>query len=172
MENQLNSWTKDIDQVSYLLTYFLIINVSSLIRLDYALNIELLFMLNCKQVLVESEQIQCEAEDCGPEAELEHWKRRTARFDSLIQLIREPRVKNVTSALNALRSKCIKKWKDMVSSFHVFWLVPQINDTTLKDSHITDVSNEAKDNVRYLYTLEKFFKPLKKCSPNDMIGNI
>ena len=56
------------------------------------------------------------------------------------------RVKAVVGVLQVSKSKTLKKWKDL-------------------DSRITDAANEAKDNVKYLYTLEKFFGPLVKCTP-------
>lgn len=36
---------------------------------------------------------------------------------------------------------------------------------SIQDGNVTTAANEAKDNVRYLYTLDKFFGPLAKASP-------
>ncbi|NWY67974.1 DYH5 protein, partial [Erithacus rubecula] len=98
------------------------------------------------QVLVESKQIRREADDVGPSAELEYWKSRMSSFNSLLEEIKSTKVKKIISILQAARSKTLKQWKEL-------------------DGSITIAANEAKDNVRYLYTLDKFFGPLANASP-------
>ncbi|XP_044299056.1 dynein axonemal heavy chain 8 isoform X1 [Varanus komodoensis] len=94
-----------------------------------------------EQVLIESEQMRKEADDSGPLTELEHWKRMSAKFNFIIEQIKGPNCKAVINVLNVSHSKIIKLWREL-------------------DARITDTANESKDNVRYLYTLEKVCQPL------------
>ncbi|XP_036448538.1 LOW QUALITY PROTEIN: dynein heavy chain 5, axonemal [Colossoma macropomum] len=106
-----------------------------------------------EQVLAESEQMRKEADDIGPSVELEYWKSRMSTFNSLLDEIKQPQVKKVIGVLQVAKSKTLSKWKEL-------------------DGNITIVANEAKDNVKYLYTLEKFFKVLGKCTPTSMLEHI
>ncbi|RXN24689.1 dynein heavy chain axonemal-like protein [Labeo rohita] len=106
-----------------------------------------------EQVLTESERIRRESDDIGPSAELAHWKRRMITFSSLLDEIKDPYVKMVVGILNAAKSKTLSKWKEL-------------------DANITVVANEAKDNVKYLSTLDKFFELLEKSSPTTMLCQI
>ena len=101
------------------------------------------------QILTESEQMRQEADDVGPRAELDHWKKRLARFSSLTESLRSQECKSVVSLLIASKSKVLKVWREL-------------------DGRITDCTNEAKDNVKYLYTLERYCEPLYKGSPPAM----
>lgn len=49
-----------------------------------------------------------EADDVGPKAELDHWKKRLARFDSLTACIRKQQCRTVISILVAAKSKVLK----------------------------------------------------------------
>ncbi|XP_062336343.1 LOW QUALITY PROTEIN: dynein axonemal heavy chain 5-like [Osmerus eperlanus] len=110
----------------------------------------LLWANQIKQVLTESEQMRKEADDIGPSAELEHWKSRMTTFNSLMDEIKRPEVKRVIGVLQVAKSKVLRAWRDL-------------------DGDITVVANEAKDNVKYLYTLDKFFGPLGQCTPTSML---
>ncbi len=59
-------------------------------------------------MLAESEQMRREADDIGPRAELDHWKKRMSKFNYLLDQIKGSDVKAVLGVLNAAKSKTIK----------------------------------------------------------------
>ena len=110
----------------------------------------------CKQieaVLTESEVVRKENDDIGPNAELEHWKSRMAKFNSITDQLKTLNVKIVVGIVAAAKSKKMEIWRAL-------------------DTRITDAANEAKDNVKYLYTLERFAEPLYKSDPVQMVDAI
>ena len=63
---------------------------------DFIVKLEELMGVWCKQielVLTKSEQMRKEADDIGPSAELDHWKQRMTKFNSLLTAISARRVK-------------------------------------------------------------------------------
>ena len=59
-------------------------------------------------MLTESEQMRKESDDAGPKVELEHWKKRLAKFDSLTACVKDPQCRTVISLLVASKSKVLK----------------------------------------------------------------
>lgn len=59
-------------------------------------------------MLAESEQLRKEADDLGPRAELDHWKKRMSRFNYLLDQLKSPDVKAVLGVLLMAKSKLIK----------------------------------------------------------------
>ncbi|KAJ3396765.1 Dynein heavy chain 5, axonemal [Lobulomyces angularis] len=107
-----------------------------------------------EQVLAESEQMRKEADDIGPNAELAHWKARMVKFNSITDQLKSACCKQVIGILNACKSRqLLSVWKDL-------------------DNRVTDAANESKDNVKYLYTLERFCDPLYRSDPVGMIPAI
>ncbi len=86
-------------------------------------------------------------------AELAYWKQRMAKFNNLLEQIKSQRVKSTVGILQAAKSKSLATWKEM-------------------DGKITDAANESRDNVKYLYTLDKFFSSMTKASPAAITESI
>ena len=55
--------------------------------------------------------------------------------------------------LSSSKSRVLKRWK-------------------LLDNSITDANNEAKDNVKYLSTLEKYIEPLRVGNPETILDSL
>uniref|UniRef100_A0A669PQ64 Dynein axonemal heavy chain 5 n=1 Tax=Phasianus colchicus TaxID=9054 RepID=A0A669PQ64_PHACC len=101
----------------------------------------------------ENDQLRKEADNLGPRAELDYWKKRLSKFNYLMDQLKSPDVKAVLGVLTAAKSKLLKNWRVL-------------------DIRITDAVNEAKDNVRYLYSLEKHCDPLYNTDPVSMVDAI
>uniref|UniRef100_G1N2L4 Dynein axonemal heavy chain 5 n=1 Tax=Meleagris gallopavo TaxID=9103 RepID=G1N2L4_MELGA len=100
-----------------------------------------------------NDQLRKEADNLGPRAELDYWKKRLCKFSYLMDQLKSPDVKAVLGVLTAAKSKLLKNWRVL-------------------DICITDAVNEAKDNVRYLYSLEKHCDPLYNMDPVSMVDAI
>ena len=59
-------------------------------------------------MLAETEQMRREADNVGPKAELEHWKKRMAKFNSLLLEIKSQKCKALIGVLIAAKSKLLK----------------------------------------------------------------
>ncbi|XP_067331791.1 dynein axonemal heavy chain 8-like [Channa argus] len=138
------------------------IDFSKLVSLDElkvaATNIDLVHRLEeilmqwytqIEQVLLESDQLRKEVNSPGPLSEVEHWKRMSFRFNSIISHIKGPECKAVVMVLHISHSAVIKRWREL-------------------DVKITDRTNEAKDNVKFLHCLERVCQPLYNTDPVTM----
>ncbi|KAJ8735702.1 hypothetical protein PYW07_007322 [Mythimna separata] len=98
-------------------------------------------------VLVQSQQLRREPSNIGPLAELDHWRRQLTTFTSIIEHIKSVPTAMYIHTLIRAKSKLLKKWRQL-------------------DNMVTDYYNEAFDNVKYLYALEKYCEPLYRCDPS------
>uniref|UniRef100_A0A3P9J502 Dynein, axonemal, heavy chain 5 n=1 Tax=Oryzias latipes TaxID=8090 RepID=A0A3P9J502_ORYLA len=94
------------------------------------------------QILSESNQLRKVTDDLGPRAELNYWKKRMSHMAGIHQW---GLIKFSANMNNVLLSMILR---------------------------ITVASNEAKNNVKYVYSLETFYEPLYKCDPVRKIPSL
>eukprot|EP00798_Chlamydomonas_sp_ICE-L_P031303 gene31303-6451_t len=105
----------------------------------------------CKEtetLLAETNRIK-DGEEPGPDTELEYWRTRMSNFNSITEQLKTKECKLVLTVCGAGKTKGHARWKAL-------------------DLSVTDAANEAKDNVKYLATLEKSMEPLFNGSIEDI----
>ena len=105
-------------------------------------------------LLAEDDESRAAAtEESGPATELELWRARMAKFNSITEQLRGRECRAVVGTLAAAKSRALRRWRAL-------------------DNAITDAANEAKDNVKYLSALEKHIEPLYAGTPAQMTESL
>ena len=94
-----------------------------------------------------------ESDDAGPDTELEYWRSRMAKFNSITEQLKSNECRLVLGVSMAARSQAHKEWKAI-------------------DMKVTDAANESKDNVKYLTTLEKSLEPMYVGEPRQILDGL
>ena len=102
----------------------------------------------------------------GPRTILEYWRGRMTRLTSITEQMKTKECKNVIAILSSV-SKSDRA--DEVTRQGVVALLRRWKQV---DVSITEGANEAKDNVKYLSTLEKFVDPLYVGDPVSIIDTL
>ena len=103
-------------------------------------------------------------EDEGPMGELEYWRQRMQRLTSITEQLKSIECRNVFNALSLFSKQGKDDTKSRIISLLQKW--------KSIDIQITEAANEAKDNVKYLFTLEKFIEPLYTGTPSSIIDTL
>ncbi|KAM6989324.1 dynein axonemal heavy chain 8-like [Tautogolabrus adspersus] len=102
-----------------------------------------------EQILIESDSQRKVADAEGPLAELEHWKKMSIKFNSIINHIRGPECMAVVFVLHISYSDIMEMWQEMYAK-------------------IVERTSEANDNVKFLSSLETVCQPLYHADPVAM----
>lgn len=105
-----------------------------------------------------------EGEDVGPRGELENWRGRMQKLTSITEQLKRPDCKQVINILSTLVKNSTDNSRQSIASLLRRWKQIDVN--------ITEAANEAKDNVKYLYTLERFIEPLYTGNPETIIDTL
>jgi len=96
--------------------------------------------------------------DVGPRSELEYWRKRMQKLTCLSEEMRSPHCKIVQNVINHLSNN-----QNDNAGHNIYLLQSKWRS---QDMRVTEALNEAKDNVKYLTTLEQFIDPLYNDTPD------
>jgi len=109
----------------------------------------------------EVEERKGEPTEEGPLSELEHWRQTQRILTGLSEQIKGPGCAGILSLLGLAKHSADK---DAINSLLSTW--------KKKESDLAEKLNEAKDNVKYLRTLEPYMEPLYSGKPTLIIESM
>jgi dynein heavy chain, axonemal len=104
--------------------------------------------------------------ETGPQSELDFWKRKQQNLMSIIEQLKSKECRNVL----AIVQSCVKAANP--SSANPARALALLRRWKQVDINLTEAANEAKDNVKYLFTLEKFIEPLYNGTPVSIVDTL
>ena len=133
--------------------------------------------------------------DVGPNGELKYWRGRMQRLQSVHEQLNLPHCRRVVDFMSALSrgsvmasaltpslSVASMSMSNSTSSLSVVDPDdPGVNKARIAelvqrwnriDEAVTETANEAKDNVKYLFSLRRFFDPLYNGTPQNIMDSI
>ena len=116
-----------------------------------------------EQTLEEAEAERKEDKDAGPRQELEYWKQRMRKLTCVSEQLRSKNCRTVFDVLNHASTATgdnANRPRDKIYLATSKWRSIELR--------VTEALNEAKDNVKYLQTLEKFIEPLYDGTPESI----
>ena len=104
------------------------------------------------------------SDDVGPLRELNNWRNRMQRLTSISEQLKRKDCKSVVNLLQAVTKNTGDPSKQKLVALLRRWKQTDVN--------ITEAANEAKDNVKYLFTLERFIEPLYKGTTTTIVDTL
>lgn len=113
---------------------------------------------------LEAANAECRYEkDDGPAKELDHWKQRMRK---LTQVSEQLSSKNCRAVYDLLDQACESMQEQLGVNYQKIYMAT--SNWRGIDNKITESLSEAKDNVKYLQTLEKYLEPLYSGNPETI----
>jgi dynein heavy chain, axonemal len=99
--------------------------------------------------ITQGEQIRRDPPDVGPLNELEFWRSQLAKYAAIVEFVNSRPFNNFLTCLSLSHSKLLKEWHEL-------------------DNRVTECQNEARDNVRYMRSIQAFWEPLYRQTPPEI----
>ncbi|KAL4465245.1 hypothetical protein ABPG74_001959 [Tetrahymena malaccensis] len=115
--------------------------------------------------LMDDSYLLKEESDAGPATELNYWRNRAQQIANWSNLLKSKDFQSVKVSLQRYKQNENQRFRDESLS-------RLIMDYNRLDLLLTDRLNEAKDNVKYLTTLEKYIDPLYNGGPQQIIDTL